>query len=152
MELTNELVRKITDAAHRHGRLSAYVFLPEPFRMEAVKRLAAHRIDLESISWDATDDLRDYEQLLDEVESLLYDLFTMVAAWRNANAQRLNSRQLKTLFKMLTNFESPPSLTILEYARLNNVSADTARRDLKDLIEIGILHDGPGSRFFKIRF
>ena len=53
----------------------------------------------------------------------------------------LNERQVKILNRLLDGFEG--KLTSSKWATMNHCSQDTANRDIRDLIDRGILVRGP---------
>lgn len=65
--------------------------------------------------------------------------------WRRIAAVSLNERQIKALNKVIDEFEQP--ITNRKWAALTRVSSDTALRDLKALVEAGVLEPtGAGGR------
>ena len=61
--------------------------------------------------------------------------------WEAHASDVFNRRQLKILNRLLDGFEG--KLTSSKWARMNRCSQDTANRDIRDLIERGILVRGP---------
>ena len=61
--------------------------------------------------------------------------------WEAHAADMLNERQVKVLNRLLDGFEG--KLTSSKWATMNRCSQDTANRDIRDLIERGILVRGP---------
>lgn len=57
--------------------------------------------------------------------------------WQTWSAQSLNTRQLKMLNKMLDGFEG--NVNTAKWAKINQCSADTALRDINDLLQRGML-------------
>ncbi len=57
--------------------------------------------------------------------------------WRDLQGTALNERQVKVLNRLLDGFEG--KLTNRRWAALAHCSADTALRDMRDLVELGIL-------------
>lgn len=65
--------------------------------------------------------------------------------WRRVAAVSLNERQIKALNKVIDEFEQP--ITNRKWAALTRVSSDTALRDIKALVEAGVLEpSGAGGR------
>jgi Fic family protein len=62
--------------------------------------------------------------------------------WRRINRRSVNERQRLVINRMLSGFQG--FLTTSKYAKLANCSPDTALRDIRDLIEWGILVQNPG--------
>jgi len=61
--------------------------------------------------------------------------------WEVHTAETFNPRQAKTLNRLLDGFEG--KLTSSKWAQMNGCSQDTAIRDIRDLIDRGILVRGP---------
>ena len=59
--------------------------------------------------------------------------------WTNAAGIDLNKRQRDTLNRFLDGYEA--KITTKMWAALNKCSKDTAIRDIKDLVDKGILHE-----------
>lgn len=57
--------------------------------------------------------------------------------WERLNQHPLNDRQRKIINKLLDGFEG--RLTSTKYARLAKCSDDTALRDIRALLELGVL-------------
>ena len=61
--------------------------------------------------------------------------------WRSIQAAPVNDRQRAVINRLLDGFEG--NLTTSKYAKLANCSTDTALRDVRDLIERGVLVKNP---------
>ena len=78
------------------------------------------------------------------IGSARHTLATVLAKasfWEAHAADMLNRRQVKILDRLLDGFEG--KLTSSKWAKMNRCSQDTANRDIRDLIERGILVRGP---------
>ncbi len=62
--------------------------------------------------------------------------------WQHVNRRPVNDRQRRVLNRLLNGFEG--FLTSSKYAKLAKCSADTALRDIRELLERGILVRNPG--------
>jgi Fic family protein len=62
--------------------------------------------------------------------------------WKQINARPVNERQRLVINRMLNGFKG--NLTNSKYAKLAKCSADTALRDIRELLERGILRQNPG--------
>jgi Fic family protein len=62
--------------------------------------------------------------------------------WRRLQPHALNERQRRIVNWVLDGFDA--ALTTSKYAKLAKCSADTALRDLQDLLARGILAQNPG--------
>ena len=61
--------------------------------------------------------------------------------WSRLTMESLNARQIRVLNRLLDGFEG--KLTSSKWAKLTNVSQDTAPRDIRDLIDAGVLVKDP---------
>ena len=61
--------------------------------------------------------------------------------WEARAAEAFNERQANTLNRLLDGFEG--KLTSSKWAKMNGCSQDTANRDIRDLIDRGVLARGP---------
>ena len=62
--------------------------------------------------------------------------------WQMAGSHRLNARQHSVVERMLGNFEG--HLNTSKYAKLTGCSNDTALRDIRELLDWGIIVKNPG--------
>ena len=74
---------------------------------------------------------------IDSSEELLFSVFRKSDVWRRANQHSLNERQRKIVNRLLDDFSG--KLTSGKYAKLAKCSTDTALRDIRELMEYGIL-------------
>jgi Fic family protein len=78
-------------------------------------------------------------------DKILAGVLQKARFWENANRMSISERQRSMLNRMLDGFEG--KLTSSKWAKITDVSQDTALRDIKALIEQGILvEDAPGGR------
>ncbi len=75
---------------------------------------------------------------LDEAESMLGSVLRKARLWEHINAQPVNERQRRVINRMLEH-DWVGHLSTSKYARLAKCSHDTALRDIKQLIERGVL-------------
>ena len=73
---------------------------------------------------------------------LLSSVTRKARLWEIANTKQLNSRQRTVLNRLLDGFQGP--LTSSKYAKLAKCSEDTALRDIRGLLEAGILRQNTG--------
>jgi Fic family protein len=62
--------------------------------------------------------------------------------WQRAAGMRLNERQVKLLNRLLDGFDG--KLTSSKWASIAKCSADTALRDINELVKLGVLRRAPG--------
>jgi Fic family protein len=78
-------------------------------------------------------------------ETTLNNVLNKAEFWKNTIAITLNDRQKIMINKMVDGFHR--KLTTVKWAKITKTSTDTALRDIKDLIEKGILmQNGAGRR------
>jgi Fic family protein len=78
-------------------------------------------------------------------ERVLANVFRKARFWKALEGQALNDRQRKVLNRLLEGFEG--KLTNAKWAALAKTSSDTALRDIRDLLERGVLvKDAGGGR------
>ena len=77
---------------------------------------------------------------VDGAETTLAAVFRRASVWNRANRHALNARQRAILNRLLDGFEG--RLTSGKYAKLAKCSQDTALRDIRELMEFGILRQG----------
>ena len=81
--------------------------------------------------------LQTLEQALLGAESTTNKIIKKASFWQTHRQQALNSRQVKMLNLLLTDFYG--KLTTKKWATMTKCSADTALRDINDLIDKGML-------------
>lgn len=79
---------------------------------------------------------------LEATESVLSKVFSKAKFWEKHRLTTLNDRQRVIINKLLDNFDG--KLTSSKWAKINKCSADTALRDIQDLMQKNILHKEPG--------
>jgi Fic family protein len=79
---------------------------------------------------------------IDGADSILAAVLRKARIWRHANGHPLNERQRTIINKLLGDFYG--KLTSGKYAKLVKCSQDTAIRDIKSMMEYGILRQGEG--------
>lgn len=81
---------------------------------------------------------------VDGAENNLASIFRKAKLWEQINLEPVNERQRKVINRLLDGFEG--KLSTSKYAKLAKCSNDTALRDIKILLDRGILvqEDGGG--------
>ena len=82
------------------------------------------------------------ERAFDGAEKILEAVLGKAEFWKKHAATRLNERQRDMLNRLLDGFEG--HLTNSKWAQIEKCSADTALRDITDLLEKGILQKAAG--------
>ena len=81
-------------------------------------------------------------EAFDHAETLLAGVLAKADFWERHRDKPLNDRQTDVLNRLIDGFEG--KLTSSKWAKLTKVSQDTASRDIKDLIEKGMLQQDEG--------
>ena len=79
---------------------------------------------------------------LEGAEDMLARVLYRARFWQMAGSPRLNARQHSVVERMLGNFEG--HLNTSKYAKLTGCSNDTALRDIRELLDWGIIVKNPG--------
>ena len=77
---------------------------------------------------------------VDGADDTLAAVFRKASVWQQANQHSINERQRNIINRLLDGFEG--KLTSGKYAKLAKCSADTALRDIRELMEYRILKQG----------
>jgi len=81
------------------------------------------------------------DRAIDGADITLANVLRKARFWESVQGQTLNARQHKVLNRLLDGFDG--KLTSAKWARLTKTSADTALRDISDLVQRGILVKDP---------
>lgn len=87
--------------------------------------------------------LQTLEQALLSAQTTANKIINKAKFWQAHRQQALNTRQVAMLNTLLTNFYG--KLTIKKWATITKCSADTALRDINDLVEKGMLKKSDAS-------
>jgi Fic family protein len=79
---------------------------------------------------------------IDGSQDTLANVLRKARIWEKANSLSINDRQHKVITRMLDHFEG--NLNTSKYAKLAKCSPDTALRDIRALLDMGILIPNPG--------
>jgi len=82
------------------------------------------------------------ERAIEAANQILGSVLYRARLWQRINRRPINDRQRKVINRMLNDFEG--FLTTSKYAKLAKCSADTALRDIGELLARGILLKNPG--------
>ncbi|HEY7087233.1 MAG TPA: Fic family protein [Tepidisphaeraceae bacterium] len=82
------------------------------------------------------------ERAIDGAEQTLAAVLHKARLWQRINHRPVNDRQRLIINRMLNDFQG--FLSTSKYAKLAKCSADTALRDIRELLERGILVQNPG--------
>jgi len=85
------------------------------------------------------------DRALDKSDETIENVLKKARFWQQLSGAALNERQHNMLTRLIDNFEG--KLTTSKWAKISHCSQDTATRDIKHLIEIGVLtKDAGGGR------
>ena len=114
----------------------------EAERKEYYLRLeAAQRGDVDITSWLAWF-LGCLDRAIGDADTTLAAVLHKAKLWQRINRRPVNDRQRKVINRMLDGFEG--FLSTSKYAKLAKCSPDTALRDIRELLERGIIVQNPG--------
>lgn len=82
------------------------------------------------------------DRTIDSADVALGSVLRKAEVWQRINPQPVNDRQRKVLGRMLDDFKG--HLTTSKYAKFARCSTDTALRDIKDLLVLGLIVKNPG--------
>jgi Fic family protein len=102
---------------------------------------AAQRGDLDITRW-LTWFLGCLDRAIENAEKMLAAVLRKAKIWHRINRGPVNNRQREVINQMLGEFEG--FLTTSKYAKLAKCSQDTALRDIRELLERGIIVQNPG--------
>jgi len=115
----------------------------EAQRREYYIRLeSAQRGSLDITSW-LTWFLECLDRAIDASDTMLGSVLRKARLWQRINTKSVNDRQRKIINRMLEH-DWQGHLNTSKYARLTKCSADTALRDIRELLERGILLKNEG--------
>jgi len=80
---------------------------------------------------------------VDRAQETLAAVLRKARVWQQVGSDGVNDRQRQVMNRLLDGFEG--KLTSSKYAKLSRCSSDTALRDIRDLLERGVLRRNPGS-------
>ncbi len=86
--------------------------------------------------------LKCLERSIGRAEGTLDQVLKKARIWEKMNEKPVHERQRKVINRLLDNFEG--NLNTSKYAKMTHCSSDTALRDIRNLIERGILEKTPG--------
>jgi len=102
---------------------------------------AAQRGNLDITQW-LTWFLACLDRAIGNAEERLAIVLYKARLWQRINRRPVNNRQREVINRMLDRFEG--FLTTSKYAKLAKCSQDTALRDIRELLERGIIVQNPG--------
>lgn len=132
--LTDMLLARSDKSSQRFYSMSAQIRKERKGYYEILEKTQKGNLDITKwILWF----LNCLMNALNATGSLLKDVFKKANFWQKHAKTTLNERQRKMLNKLFDGFEGKVSTS--KWAKITKCSADTALRDIQDLIEKGIL-------------
>jgi len=141
------IARAITDMALARADGTSERFYSMSTRIEAERKRyyeeleTAQRGDLDITRWLAWF-LGCLERAVDDAHATVSAALSKARFWQHVNRRGVNDRQRTVLNRILNGFKG--FLTTSKYAKLAGCSTDTALRDIRELLERGILVRNPG--------
>jgi len=141
------IARAITEMALARADCTSERFYSMSTRIEAERKRyyeeleAAQRGDLDVTRWLSWF-LGCLERAVDEAHATVSAVLSKARFWQHVNRRAVNDRQRTVLNRLLNGFRG--FLTTSKYAKLAHCSTDTALRDIRELLERGILLRNPG--------
>jgi len=141
------IARAIADMALARADGSTERFYSMSAQIEAERKAyyahleSQQRGDLDITAW-LTWFLGCLDRAIGSAEDTLAAVLYKARLWEQANRRPLGERQRLVLGRMLNGFKG--HMTTSKYAKLAKCSTDTALRDIRDLLEGGILIQNPG--------
>jgi Fic family protein len=102
---------------------------------------AAQRGDMDITGWLVWF-LGCLDRAIDGADGMVSAVLRKASMWQRINRQPVNERQRLVINRMLNGFKG--FLSTSKYAKLTKCSSDTALRDIRELLERGILAQNPG--------
>lgn len=137
--ITDRMLARAEDSACRFYSLSTQICHERNDYYEALEDAQKGSLDItEWILWF----LRCFLRALANVDHTLSGVFRRNRFWNAIACVPLNDRQRLAIGRLLEDFEG--KLTTMKWGKLAKCSHDTAIRDIKDLMDKGILQKDPG--------
>lgn len=137
--LSDMLLARSDNSSLRFYSMSNQILLERKKYYEVLQKVQHHDYDItEWIIWF----LNCLKNALQQTETALQKTLQKVHFWEKHQSVTFNERQRYMLNKLLTDFEG--KLQTSKWAKMTKCSSDTALRDIKDLLEKGILHPQEG--------
>ena len=137
--ITDRMLAKAEDSACRFYSLSTQICHERNAYYEALEDAQKGSLDItEWIRWF----LHCFLRALANVDHTLSGVFRRNRFWNATAGVPMNDRQRLVIGRLLEDFEG--KLTTMKWGKLAKCSHDTATRDIKDLMDKGILQKDPG--------
>ena len=135
--ISDMLMARSENSAERFYSLSKHILAERNAYYEILKK-SQHKNDItEWLIWF----LKCLQGAMRETENGMQNILLQAKFWEKHKNAQINERQRLMINKLFDDFYG--KLTTSKWAKINKCSTDTALRDIKDLIEKGILSEGP---------
>lgn len=132
--LTERVLAQSDNSQQRFYSMSSQILKQRNDYYKILERTQKKESDItEWLTWF----LQTLEQALLSAQATTNTIISKASFWRTHRQQALNARQVKMLNILLTDFYG--KLTTKKWATMTQCSADTALRDINDLVEKGML-------------
>jgi Fic family protein len=136
--IADMLLARADNSGYRFYSMSSQI---ESERREYYKQLESQqRGDLDITPW-LTWFLNCLDRAFDRAETTIESVFYKSRFWEYANRQALNERQRLIIGRMLDDFKG--YMNTSKYSKIASCSPDTALRDIRELLNRGVLIQNP---------
>ena len=137
--ITDRMLARAEDSESRYYSLSTQICHDRNAYYDALEDAQKSQLDItEWIGWF----LQCFLRALANVDHTLNGVFRRNRFWNAIAGVPLNDRQHLVIGRLLEDFEG--NLTSMKWGKLAKCSHDTANRDIKDLMDKGVLQKDPG--------
>ena len=137
--ITDMSLARADDSADRYYSTSSQIEAEQSAYYDHLERRQRGTLDVtEWISWF----LGCLERSLETAEAKLSTVISRAQFWEMVGRHSINERQRAVLHRMLGDFKG--HLNSSRYAKLAGCSTDTALRDIRELLDLGIVVRNPG--------
>ncbi len=135
--ITDLMLTRADDSEYRFYSLSTYIDKDRNNYYNVLEQTQKGNLDITDwLNWF----LSCLNKAIDGTEDLLNKSIYKTKFWSVANQHKINDRQRKIINLLLDDFQG--NMTTSKYAKITKCSTDTALRDIKQLVEFGVLSSG----------
>lgn len=135
--ITDLMLTRADDSQYRFYSLSTYVDKDRSNYYKVLEQTQKGNLDITDwLDWF----LSCLDSAIDGTEALLDRVIYKTKFWNFANKNKINERQRKIINRLLDGFQG--NMTTSKYAKIAKCSNDTALRDIKQLVDFGVMLQG----------
>ncbi len=135
--ITDLMLTRADDSEYRFYSLSTYIDKDKNNYYNVLEQTQKGNLDITDwLNWF----LSCLNNAINGTEGLLDKVIYKTKFWSLANQNKINDRQRKIINLLLDDFQG--NMTTSKYAKITKCSTDTALRDIKQLVEFGVLSSG----------